>query len=60
MKPITLTIKENRSNITFPKGMEISVSANGSGRAVPKQNQDPASSCCGKKSKCNCKNKSKS
>jgi hypothetical protein len=54
MKPITLTIKENRSNITFPKGMEISVSANGSGRAVPKENKDTAG-CCGKGNKCKCK-----
>jgi hypothetical protein len=60
MKPVTLRIKENRSNIIFPKGMEISISADGSGRAVPEYNQDPASSCCGKKVKCGCKNKKKS
>jgi len=55
MKPITTRIMESRANVTLPKGMEISISANGSGRAVPKYNQDPASSCCGKKTKCNCK-----
>jgi hypothetical protein len=59
MKPITLTVKENRSNTTFPKGMEISVSANGSGRAVPKENKDTAG-CCGKGNKCKCKTKGKS
>jgi hypothetical protein len=58
MKPITLTIKEKRSNTIFPKGMEISVSADGSGRAVPKQNQDTAGCCC-KGNKCKCKTKVK-
>lgn len=55
MKPITTKVKESRLNISPPKGMEISISANGSGKAVPKQNEDPAGCACGEKGKCNCK-----
>ena len=43
MKPVTLRIKEIRSNIKFPKGMEISIGADGSGGIVPEYNTDPAS-----------------
>lgn len=50
---------ESRSSVTLPKGMEISISADGSGRAVPKQNED-AAGCCGKGNKCKCKTKGKS
>lgn len=49
---------ESRSNVKLPKGMEISISADGSGRAVPKQNEDTAG-CCGKGNKCKCKTKIK-
>ena len=48
---------ESRSNVKLPKGMEISIGADGSGGAVPEYNQDPAKCCCGKKVKCKCKNK---
>jgi hypothetical protein len=58
MKPITTRVMESRSNTTLPKGMEISISADGSGRAVPKQNEDTAG-CCGKGDKCKCKTKVK-
>ena len=59
MKPITTRVMESRSGVTLPKGMEISISADGSGRAVPKQNED-AAGCCGKGNKCKCKTKGKS
>jgi hypothetical protein len=57
MKPITTRVTESRSNASYPKGMEISIGADGSGGAVPEYNQDPAKCCCGKKVKCKCKNK---
>lgn len=59
MKPVTLRIKEIRSNIKFPKGMEISIGADGSGGIVPEYNTDPASCKCGKKMACKCKSKNK-
>jgi len=42
MKPITRLVTEKRSKIIFPKGMEISISANGYGKTVPEKNTDPA------------------
>jgi hypothetical protein len=46
MKPITTRIKEIRSKIKYPKGMEISIGADGKGGIVPKQNTDPAGCGC--------------
>lgn len=53
MKPITTRIKEARQTVKLPKGMEISVSADGHGGAVPEYNTDPAICKC-KKPKCKC------
>lgn len=51
MKPITLRIKESRSKTVFPKGMEISIGADGFGGIVPEHNTDPAIPRGKKKSK---------
>jgi hypothetical protein len=53
MKPITQRIKESRSNTKLPKGMEISIGADGSGGAVPEYNKDPSV----KGGKCGCSHK---
>jgi hypothetical protein len=55
MKPITTKIKEIRAKISFPKGMKISIRADGSGGIIPEYNTDPASCKCGKKMACKCK-----
>ena len=51
MKPITKLVKENRAKVVFPKGMEISISANGYGKVVPEYNTDPACKLNSKKNK---------
>ncbi len=48
--PITSRVKNARCNIKFPKGMEISISADGTGPVVPERNPSPA-----KKGGCNIK-----
>lgn len=40
--PITSRVKSARAKIKFPKGMEISISADGTGPAVPETNPSPA------------------
>jgi len=55
MKPITSRIKVSRSKISFPKGMEISIGADGGGGAVPEYNKDTASCKCNKYYSCKCK-----
>jgi hypothetical protein len=51
MKPITKLVQDNRAAVKFPKGMEISISANGSGEVVPECNTDPAGKLSNKKNK---------
>jgi len=45
--PITTKIREARVGLTAPKGMEISISPDGTGAPVPEYNQDPATPDCG-------------
>jgi hypothetical protein len=40
--PITTRIRKARVGITMPQGMEISISADGSGKAIPETNPSPA------------------
>ena len=39
LKPITTRVRNARSGVNMPKGMEISMNADGSGGAVPEVNQ---------------------
>jgi hypothetical protein len=52
--PITTKIREARVGLTAPEGMEISISPDGTGAAVPEYNQDPASPDCGCGGNCKC------
>jgi len=40
--PITNRVRNARNGTVFPKGMEISMNADGSGGAVPESNLSPA------------------
>tara|TARA_R110000822_G_scaffold41553_9_gene113096 strand:- start:341 stop:580 length:240 start_codon:yes stop_codon:yes gene_type:complete len=42
LTPITTRIKNTRKVVEFPKGMEISVNADGTGGALPETNPSPA------------------
>ena len=42
LKPITTRVRNARSGANMPKGMEISMNADGSGGAVPEVNPSPA------------------
>jgi|TARA_B110000902_G_C13782276_1_gene388759 hypothetical protein len=42
LKPITMRVRDARNGISMPKGMEISMNADGSGGAVPEVNPSPA------------------
>ena len=42
--PITTKIRKARVGLTLPQGMKISISADGSGKAIPETNTDPAGS----------------
>jgi len=46
--PITTRVSKARCGLTAPKGMEISMNADGSGGSVPERNPSPA-----KKYSCN-------
>ncbi len=48
--PITSRVKNARAKVKFPEGMKISISADGTGPAVPETNPSPAKKCgCNKK-----------
>lgn len=40
--PITIRVRNARSNVKPPEGMEISMNADGSGGSVPEKNPSPA------------------
>ena len=42
LTPITTRVKQAREGFSAPKGMEISMNADGSGGAVPETNPSPA------------------
>ena len=42
LKPITTRVRDARNSVSMPKGMEISMNADGSGGAVPEVNPSPA------------------
>lgn len=52
--PITTRIKKARVGLTAKEGMEISISPDGTGAAVPEYNPDPATPKCGCNGKCKC------
>tara|TARA_R110001632_G_C11198141_1_gene402874 strand:+ start:408 stop:584 length:177 start_codon:yes stop_codon:yes gene_type:complete len=52
--PITTKIRKARAGLTAPKGMEISISPDGTGAPVPEYNQDPATPSCACKGNCKC------
>lgn len=41
-EPITIRVRNARSNVKPPEGMEISMNADGSGGSVPEKNPSPA------------------
>ena len=41
-EPITIRVRNARSNVKPPEGMEISMNADGSGGSVPEKNPAPA------------------
>ena len=41
-EPITIRVRNARSNVKLPEGMEISMNADGTGGAVPEKNPAPA------------------
>ena len=41
-EPITIRVRNARSNVKLPEGMEISMKADGSGGSVPEKNPAPA------------------
>jgi hypothetical protein len=41
-EPITIRVRNARSNVKLPEGMEISMNADGSGGSVPEKNTSPA------------------
>ncbi len=41
-EPITIRVRNARSNVKLPEGMEISMNADGSGGSVPEKNPSPA------------------
>lgn len=43
--PITARVQSARCKTKFPKGMEISISADGTGPVVPETNPSPAKKC---------------
>lgn len=49
--PITTRVSKARCGLTAPKGMEISMNADGSGGAVPERNPSPAKQMSNKRSK---------